>query len=364
MALQSLVFSWLYLGLALSVLAEEKVIFTPDYSLHERPPTKEGEPLVIKSSINLRNILDVKEKEQIISLETTLRLYWKDERIQPKVKFLDSEDSIGPYLTLNPSQAALFWMPDVFIDQAKALRNPTFYTKPASLRVYNDSTIRYSSRTNYDVACNMDFHKYPVDEQYCEVKYESFGLTSKQIQLSWLGVEHNNVNKNISLAQFSYNVLLMDSYSTDYYDVQYPGLIMKLHLTRQIGYHVVQTYIPSTVFVVLAWLSLFIPVESVPGRVGMGMTTLLTLTAMFSSVRQNVPRVSYISYLDIWMLLCMLFVFSCILEFIMATALLRTGKKEKAEKFENISKLSLPALFLLLNIVYWPALLAGYWDGK
>ena len=39
------------------------------------------------------------------------------------------------------------------------------------------------------------------------------------------------------------------------------------------------------VFVVLAWLSLFVPAESVPGRVGMGMTTLLTLTAMFSAVR-------------------------------------------------------------------------------
>ena len=38
-------------------------------------------------------------------------------------------------------------------------------------------------------------------------------------------------------------------------------------------------------FVVLAWLSLFVPAESVPGRVGMGMTTLLTLTAMFSAVR-------------------------------------------------------------------------------
>ena len=63
-------------------------------------------------------------------------------------------------------------------------------------------------------------------------------------------------------------------------------------------------------------------------------------------VRQNVPRVSYISYLDIWMLLCMLFVFSCILEFIMATALLRTGKKEKAEKvisriFCNIVKMDI-----------------------
>ena len=33
--------------------------------------------MVIRASINLRNILDVAEKEQIISLETTLRLYWR-----------------------------------------------------------------------------------------------------------------------------------------------------------------------------------------------------------------------------------------------------------------------------------------------
>ena len=33
--------------------------------------------MTISASINLRNILGVGEKEQIISLETTLRLYWK-----------------------------------------------------------------------------------------------------------------------------------------------------------------------------------------------------------------------------------------------------------------------------------------------
>ena len=40
----------------------------------------------------------------------------------------------------------------------------------------------------------------------------------------------SNVNANITLSQFSFNVLLMDSYSTDYYDIQYPGLIMKVLL--------------------------------------------------------------------------------------------------------------------------------------
>ena len=128
---------------------EHKVSFSESYNANERPPTEKNGPLLIEASINLRNILDVAEKEQIISLETTLRLYWKDSRVKPKEKFLDSEDSLGRYLTLNPSRASKFWMPDVFIDQAKALRVPTYYTKPASLRVYNDSTIRYSSRSAY-----------------------------------------------------------------------------------------------------------------------------------------------------------------------------------------------------------------------
>ena len=99
---------------------------------------------------------------------------------------MDSVDLIGRYITLSPSQADKFWMPDVFIDQAKALRVPTFYTKPASLRVYNDSTIGYSSRINYDVACNMDFRRFPVDEQYCEVKFESFGFSNKQVMCAYI----------------------------------------------------------------------------------------------------------------------------------------------------------------------------------
>jgi len=182
----------------------------------------------------------------------------------------------------------------------------------------------------------MDFHSYPVDEQFCTIKFESFGLQSSQAQLHWLP-DGMTINKNISLAQFYVSAHLVDEYTTDYYDIKYPGLELQLHLTRQIGYHIVQTYIPSTVFVVLGWMSLFIPSESVPGRVGMGMTTLLTLTAMFSAVRQNVPRVSYISYLDIWMLTCMIFVFSCIMEFIVVTALSKFGHKKHSERTPDLN---------------------------
>ena len=60
---------------------------------------------------------------------------------------------------------------------------------------------------------------------------------------------------------------------------------MTLLLRRKISYHLLQTFLPSGLFVIVAWLSLFLPPESIPGRVTMAMTTLLTLAAMFGAVR-------------------------------------------------------------------------------
>ena len=56
-------------------------------------------------------------------------------------------------------------------------------------------------------------------------------------------------------------------------------------------------------------------------------------------MRQNVPRVSYVSLLDIWMLVCMIFVFACILEFIVITVYIRSGKKMLGEKVKFESEI-------------------------
>ena len=59
-----------------------------------------------------------------------------------------------------------------------------------------------------------------MDEQYCQIKFESFGFTNKQVEklnvpeifyifwrqikLAWMDESQNNVNQNISLAQFGF----------------------------------------------------------------------------------------------------------------------------------------------------------------
>ena len=159
---------------------------------------------------------------------------------------------------------------------------------------------------------------------------------------------------------------------------------MKIRLRRQIGFHVVQTYIPSIIFVSLSWLTLFVSPESIPGmkcfmqiqkptikkkysliqeiisiekyfsgRIGMGMTTLLTLTAMFGATRQNVPRVSYVSYLDIWMVTCIIFVFGTMIEFTIVHSLYRSNRRPMGEYLESVMKLVIPSLFFGFNVIYW-----------
>eukprot|EP00095_Tigriopus_kingsejongensis_P009947 maker-scaffold981_size73921-snap-gene-0.17 protein:Tk09947 transcript:maker-scaffold981_size73921-snap-gene-0.17-mRNA-1 annotation:"glycine receptor subunit alpha-4-like isoform x8" len=361
------------------------VTFSDDYNIHEFPPTPDEQPLRVDFQINLRNLLEVDEVSQLCSLEITLRMYWTDPRVT-MVQPMGHGPTPQEYVTLNPRAAETFWIPDIFIDQAKELRVPTYYVRPSSIRVYNDSRIRFATRVNFDVACGMDFHKYPHDQQLCEIKFESFGYTNEQMKYVWLeggirvlsliALVHaqatgvlvalktlpselspgNNVNENISLPQFDFEVKLGDNYSTDYYDLAYPGVIMRVLLTRKMSFHLMQTYVPSFIFVTLAWLTVFIPPDQVPGRVTMTMTTLLTLTAMFAAVRSNVPRVSYVSYLDIWMFVCIVFVFSAIIHFIVVIALLRQGRKGWANHVEQGGTLMIPVAFLVFNLVYWSKL--------
>ena len=103
---------------------------------------------------------------------------------------------------------------------------------------------------------------------------------------------------------------------------------------------------------ILGYLSLFICPVPTPGRVVMGMTTILTLVALYSGVRQAVPKVSYISYLDIWMVACLFFTSFCILEFVIVIWLIRLGKEDLAEVIERYSRYLFPVVFIVFCLIY------------
>jgi hypothetical protein len=90
---------------------------------------------------------------------------------------------------------------------------------------------------------------------------------------------------------------------------------------------VVQSFLPTGLIVVISWMSLWLHPEAVPGRVTLGITTLLTITTLKNTAQHGLPQVSYVRAIDVWMGGCTAFVFGALLEFICANYVFRNQMK-------------------------------------
>ena len=156
---------------------QERFKLDPGYDRDELPPSDGS--LMIKTSWNLRSILDVDESKQTLSLDATFRFIWVDERVTGILN--DDEDFVmintGPKVTQILKK---IWMPDVIIDQAIKVGTENLYLTPSTIRIYPNHTIRYAARKTLKVACMMYFHQFPVDAQICNLTIHSFAYNTDQ----------------------------------------------------------------------------------------------------------------------------------------------------------------------------------------
>jgi len=103
----------------------------------------------------------------------------------------------------------------------------------------------------------------------------------------------------------------------------FPCLEIRFILRRDVGYFLIQVYVPSMLIVILSWVSFWINVDASPARVSIGLLTVLTTTTQSSQSTASLPRVSYIKAIDVWMSVSLLFVFAALLEYAIVNVLSR-----------------------------------------
>jgi gamma-aminobutyric acid receptor subunit beta len=65
-----------------------------------------------------------------------------------------------------------------------------------------------------------------------------------------------------------------------------------------------------------------------------GITTVLTMTTISTGVRSSLPRISYVKAIDIYLVMCFVFVFAALLEYA-AVNYLYWGTRAKRRKRKN-----------------------------
>ncbi|MBN3283606.1 GBRB1 protein, partial [Polyodon spathula] len=171
-------------------------------------------------------------------------------------------------------------------------------------------------RITTTAACMMDLRRYPLDEQNCTLEIESYGYTTDDIEFYWKGGETAVTGvANIELPQFSIMDYKMLSTKVKFTTGSYPRLSLSFQLKRNIGYFILQTYMPSTLITILSWVSFWINYDASAARVALGITTVLTMTTINTHLRETLPKIPYVKAIDIYLMGCFVFVFLALLEY-------------------------------------------------
>ncbi|XP_021334452.1 glycine receptor subunit alpha-2 isoform X1 [Danio rerio] len=281
---------------------------TSGYDARIRPNFK-GPPVNVTCNIFINSFGSVTETTMDYRVNIFLRQKWND----PRLAYSEYPDSS---LDLDPSMLDSIWKPDLFFANEKGANFHDVTTDNKLLRIFKDGTVLYSIRLTLILSCPMDLKNFPMDVQTCTMQLESFGYTMNDLIFEWLDKGPVQVADGLTLPQF----LIRDEkdlgYCTKHYNTgKFTCIEVKFHLERQMGYYLIQMYIPSLLIVILSWVSFWINMDAAPARVALGITTVLTMTTQSSGSRASLPKVSYVKAIDIWMAVCLLFVFAALLEY-------------------------------------------------
>ncbi|XP_076130738.1 gamma-aminobutyric acid receptor subunit beta-2 isoform X2 [Alosa pseudoharengus] len=277
------------------------------YDIRLRPDFG-GAPVGVGMNIDIASIDMVSE----VNMDYTLTMYfqqaWRDKRL--------SYSEIPLNLTLDNRVADQLWVPDTYFLNDKKSFVHGVTVKNRMIRLHPDGTVLYGLRITTTAACMMDLRRYPLDEQNCTLEIESYGYTTDDIEFHWRGGDTAVTGvERIELPQFSIVDYKLISKNVVFSTGSYPRLSLSFKLKRNIGYFILQTYMPSILITILSWVSFWINYDASAARVALGITTVLTMTTINTHLRETLPKIPYVKAIDVYLMGCFVFVFLALLEY-------------------------------------------------
>jgi heme exporter protein D len=116
----------------------------------------------------------------------------------------------------------------------------------------------------------------------------------------------------------------------------------------------ISTFLPSGFIVVVSWVSFWISPDAVPGRVTLGVTTVLTMITQSFITGFTLPQVPYVKATDVWMAASMTFVFAALIEFALVNVMqrreiIRKNQALQRESSTSITKIKVGQLLYCLQ---------------
>ncbi|TNN47470.1 Neuronal acetylcholine receptor subunit alpha-9 [Liparis tanakae] len=251
-----------------------------NYTNALRPVEDTNHIINVTLQITLSQIIDMDERNQILTTYLWIRQVWMDAYLTWKKEDYDGLDTIR-------IPSSYVWRPDIVLYNSADDQFSSSMETNVVLR--NDGQVMWDQPAITKSSCSVDVAFFPFDLQQCHLTFGSWTHNGHQMDLS-------NALDSADLADFVPNVewevlgmpakknVIQYGCCSD----PYPDITFSLHLKRRASFYIFNLLIPCMMISFLAPLGFYLPADS-GEKVSLGVTVLLALTVFQLLVAESMP---------------------------------------------------------------------------
>ncbi|CAD5228742.1 unnamed protein product [Bursaphelenchus okinawaensis] len=258
-----------------------------DYDPVERPVGNHSEAVDVYVRILLQQILEIDERNQMVTLVIWLQQTWTDYKLK-----WDPEEYGNITEIRLPNDAV--WKPDIFLfnsaDENFDARFAVNYV------VTHTGNVLQAPPAILKSSCAIDITWFPFDEQFCFLKYGSWTYSRREVNLfiedSRLPESHK-MDLQYYIPNGAWELVGTPAYRkpTEFEGAQYVELMFYMWLRRKTIYYGINWIIPSILFLLSNILGFSLPSEC-GEKITLQTTNLLSVTVFLGMVAEVTPPTS------------------------------------------------------------------------
>lgn len=304
-------------------------------SLARVRPGEGGEPTRVKLGIFLIDVLGVDEVSESFEVDFRLTASWRDPRLCERTR--------GDSLADCRIGLAEIWHPEI-----DALNRRKIEVDPVEdVDIDAEGNVVFATRVVGTFSSPLDLREFPFDVQELRIRVASLEYGPNELALE---VDPATTGRRPGLSLGGWD-LLESSSSLPLLGAELLAHVRLDHtivVQRQPGHYLWKGFIPMTFIVFMAWTVFWLDPKSFAPQIGLATASVFTLIAFLLSLRQFVPRVSYLTLADKLVLGMMALVFLALGEVILTSRLAQRDRSDLARRIDFHARWAYPVLFALV----------------
>jgi hypothetical protein len=304
-------------------------------------PDPEGMPTEMTVGAYLLDLQHINDAEQTFSADFFFVMAWRDERLLN----VAGRSLAGCRLPMES-----IWAPRVVILNERT----TSKSFEDRVDVGPDGHLEYSQRFRGVFTNRLDLRDFPFDRQTLSIRVV-LGRTRAE-DVTFLLDERTGRAEEFSIADWTVtgSSVEYEPFGLPTAERRYPQVTYRLEVRRNRAYYAQKVFLPLILIVCMSWAVFWIDPKLVPPQIGISTSAVLTLIAFLFSLAYTLPRLSYLTRADRFVMGATVLVFFAFGEALVSTGLAGRGREETALRIDRLSRLVFPAIFgaiLLYSLV-------------